>query len=119
MRNIRDGNRISPKSALTKTGLISTSGDNSIITAPGDNYRICLLSWSWWNTTTTSTTAILKSTTLTVDRYISAISGGGKIFNVPTGFKVDLPTNEPLLINLSGAISHGYFILYFIEEVNW
>jgi len=117
--NLRDGNRVSPKSAIPKTGTVATSGDNELIAAPGENMRIVLLSWSWWNETITETSVLLKSTTLNIDTYISAISGGGKIFNVPTGFKVDLPENEPLILNLDGAMSHGYFILYYEEEVIW
>ncbi|MCB1711046.1 MAG: hypothetical protein KDH96_00770 [Candidatus Riesia sp.] len=118
-QNRVDGQRISARSVTPKSGVVSASGDNILITAPGAGMHIILYAWSWWNNTSTETTVVLKSTTMdNMDSYTTEAKGGGKIMDLPAGLKVDLPDNEPLLLELSGANEHGYFILYEVVEAN-
>ena len=107
-----------PSIILCKAGTVATSGDNTLITAPGTGLRIVLVSWSWWNESSTDTTAILKSTSLgSIDRYVQTAKGSGKIVDLGDSYVVKLAENEALLLNLSGANSHGYSVRYFIEEI--
>lgn len=107
-----------PNVATPKAGTVASSGDNTLITAPGAGFRIVLLSWSWWNETATDTTAILKSTSINpIDRYVQTAKGNGKILTLPTNYVVKLAENEALVLNLSDANSHGYSLLYYTEAV--
>ena len=118
MRNIRDGNRISPKSAIPKGGAVTNSGDTIIIPAPGAGNCIALVTWSWWNKTNTETSVVLKSASIAnIDNYISEKIGAGKLYTIPAGFKVQLAENEALALNLSAANAHGYFVLYQIYNI--
>jgi hypothetical protein len=116
--NIRDGQRLSAKDATPKGGTASTSGDNIIIAAPGEGKAIDLITWSWWNKTNTETSVILKSASIAnIDNYITDKLGNGKLFTIPGGFKVQLAENEALVLNLSAANEHGYFVLYQIYDI--
>lgn len=116
-QNRVDGHRISARSVTPKSGVVSASGDNIVIAAPGAGMHIVLYAWSWWNNTTTETTVVLKSTTMDdIDSYSTNVKGAIKSTTLPTGLKIDLPDNEPLILELDAATSHGYSILYEIVE---
>lgn len=100
--------------ALTpKAGQVSTSGDNTLIAAPGAGLRIVLYAWAVWNESTTETLAILKSASIaTIDRYLPNTKPVGKQMVLPAGYAIQLAVNEALVLNLNGANAHGYAVYY-------
>ena len=107
-----------PNVAIPKAGTVASTGDNILIVAPGAGFRIVLVSWSWWNESSTDTTAILKSTSINpIDRYVQTAKGLGKLSPIPANYVVKLAENEALVLNLSDANSHGYSLLYYTEAV--
>lgn len=109
-------NRLGLVNASSIAGVVSGT-NNELIAAPGENKKIGLLAWSWWNKTSNETTVTLKSTSKNpIDTYVNNSIGGGKTFIVPDGFMVLLDKDEALELDLSGANDHAYFILYIIVE---
>ena len=99
------------------SGTCAASGDNTLIAAPGEGYRIAVFKVSLQSLTGETTTALLK--------WGSTEVGGG-VFNAQYGWLIqDFQTphlltggdNQPLLLNLNGANSFRYTVMYYVVPV--
>lgn len=99
------------------SGTCATLGDNSLVRAPGSGYQIVVCKIFLQSLTANLTTALLK--------WGSDEIGGG-VFNTQYGWLVldFIPPdrlsggdNQPLLLNLSGANSFRYWVMYYVVAV--
>ncbi len=95
------------------TGTAATSGDNTLIAAPGSGKQIVVSGLVIQNESSTSTTAILKFGATSIMRALFASQGDGIVRDVEPAWEVG--NNAALVLNLSGANSHGYSIAYWID----
>ncbi len=102
-------------SMTTVTNTTSTSGDNTIIAAPGASTRIVIYSLQIQLEGATATTILKKSGSTTIGRLYCAAAGDGAIFVYPAGRELRLGTNEAFVLNLSGANAIGYTVRYSTE----
>lgn len=98
------------------TATFATSGDNTIIAAPGAGYRLVMRSLTVENESSTVTTVLIKSGSTT--NFGKAMGERqGFSLNEEYGHEWRLGANEALVVNLSGANSHRYNVRYFTEPV--
>ena len=107
---------ITEKTLSFATGTISTSGDNTVISAPGVGVKIVITALWVQNESTSSTTIIVKNGATAIARFFAANRGDALIGLVPTGREWKLSTNTALVVNLSAANSCGYTVVYYTEE---
>lgn len=93
----------------------ATSGDNTIVAAPGAGFRIKVLELKIQNETASATTSIIKWGSDTVARVVLSNSALIYQYSGPKDNEWVLPANTALIVNLSGANSHNYYIVYRIE----
>lgn len=85
---------------------ISTSGDNTVVAAPGAGNRFVIKDLVIQNESATTTTVLVKSGSTTCWRAVLA-ERQALTLSFETLQEWRLGTNEALVINLSGANSHG------------
>lgn len=95
------------------SGVISNSGDNTIISAPGENFAIWVTHLILQNESATPTTIIIKGSNNLI-RCLGQLQGDGISLVFPAGREIRLVTNTHLILNLSGDNSCGYSIGYYI-----
>ena len=89
------------------TGTAASSGDNTLVAAPGAGKRLVLLFLKVQNESTTATTCTVKHGSTVVDRVKLAENDAYiREYECPRV----LPMNTALVLNLSGANSHGYTV---------
>lgn len=93
------------------TGTKADSGDNTLVASPGAGYRLVLLYLQVQNETTTATTCIFKWGSTAVGRVLAQNQGDGLIRDYED-FPAIMPEATALVLNLSGANSHGYTVNY-------
>ena len=91
---------------------IATSGDNTIVAAPGSGLSIYITHLGLQNESTTATTIILKGSSDLL-RWLGQIQGSGLALTFPERREIKLATDTALILNLSGANSVGYSIGYY------
>jgi hypothetical protein len=96
----------------------SSSGDNSVISAPGSGQRLVIPYCKVQNESSTATTALFKSGSTEIDRVLLQSQGDGYGWTHPRGHEVRLGENEAFVLNLSGANSHGITGGYFTEATS-
>jgi hypothetical protein len=94
------------------SGTIATSGDNTIVAAPGSGLSIYITHLVLQNESTTATTIILKGSSNLL-RCLGQTQGSGLALTFPERREIKLATNTALILNLSGANSVGYSIGYY------
>lgn len=115
-----DGSVTTTPAAVTITNVTNTtatSGDNTVVAAPGSGQRLRLHMLQVQLEAATATTVLFKSGSTTFDRVYCAAAGDGKIVVYPVGREQALGTNEAFVINLSGANAVGYTVRYSTEAV--
>ena len=95
----------------------ATSGDNTVIAAPGASNRIVVKSILVQNESAVATTTLLKSGANTRRRALLQNQGDGVAWSFDRGDEWRLGENEALVLNLSGANSHGVTVDYLAEAV--
>jgi hypothetical protein len=95
-----------------KTGTVSTSGDNTIVAAPGTGLSIYITHLVLQNESATATTIILKDSGNRL-RCLGQTQGSGLALTFPERRELKLVANTALILNLSGANSVGYSIGYY------
>lgn len=95
---------------------ISTSGDSTILAAPGAGLRIVICDIQIINETSTAATVLLKYGASTVRRYLFQNQGNGIALAFSTHREWRLPANTAFIVNLSGALAHGGGLSYFLER---
>lgn len=97
----------------------SSSGDNTIITAPAAGIRIVITSIRIQNTSGTSTSVLIKdgaSTTLQRLRTTSDGSGLSEVYSM--GGEIRLTAATAFVVNLSGASAHDVSVIYYLETAS-
>lgn len=102
---------------LVASGAAASSGDNSIISAPGAGLKIVIIGFVIQNESGTATTMKLYNgvNTAVLARCLGQNQGDGLAFSCPPDARIKLTTNTALGLNLSGANSCGYTIWYYTE----
>jgi hypothetical protein len=105
-----------PKTILTATGTIATSGDNTIVAAPGSGIRVCLTNILFQQESTTPTVILLKDGSTVKKRFFGVLQGDGiPPITYPQGFELKLTANTALILNISSANTVGYSFEYYLE----
>lgn len=100
------------------SGTKNGSGDNTLISAPGDGNRIILRKVQVQNESSTSTTILLKDGSTAMYRAILTSQGSGVLIDFDKDSnQMQLSPNAALVLNLSGANSHNYTIWYVVEKM--
>ena len=103
---------LSRPSILYVTGTIATTGDNTIVVAPGSGLSIYVTHILIQNESATSTTVIVKDTANRI-RFLAQTQGALFSAIFPGRREIKLTANTALILNLSGANSIGYSIGYY------
>jgi hypothetical protein len=107
-----------PNLELTKLcGATATSGDNTLVVAPGAGLQIIVSSLVLQNESSTATTLIVKAGATAVLRILCQSQGDGLALVFPPGSELRLGSNAALVLNLSGANACGYSIMYYVDAV--
>lgn len=94
------------------TGTISSSGDNTIVSAQGAGVSIYITHLVIQNESSTATTIILKDSSNRL-RCLGQSQGNGLALTFSERREIKLAANTALILNLSGANSCGYSIGYY------
>ena len=98
---------------------IITSGDNTIISAPGAGVRIVVTGIRIQNSTSTATTVLIKDgAATTLARLRTPTDGSGLSENYSLGDEIRLSEATAFVVNLSGANAHGVSVRYWLETVS-
>lgn len=103
------------KTLAFTTGTVSTSGDNTIIAAPGAGQQIYVRSLQIQNESSTATTVIVKFGATAKWRVLLQNQGDGLVLFFPPGTEWQVGDNVALVLNLSGANSIGYSLATYTE----
>jgi hypothetical protein len=107
-----------PTTWLNATGTVATSGDNTLIAAPGAGQRIVLAQLHLQLEAATSTTILIKHGATVVSRLLFDFKGDGLRENYPAGMEVVLPENTAFVVNLSGSNATGWGVRYRVEATS-
>lgn len=96
------------------SGTCAGSGDNALIAAPGSGYQIAVSKIVLQSETGNATAALLKwgSTEIGGATFSTQYSWLVLDFNAPD--RLVGGDNQPLLLNLSGANSFRYMVIYYV-----
>lgn len=94
----------------------ATSGDQTLINAPGAGFRLVIADLLIQNESSTETTVIVKGGS-TAKRRAKLAANAALSLNFEEDNEWRLAENAALVLNLSGTNSHGYSGRYFIEPV--
>ncbi len=95
------------------SGTLNTSGDTTLVAAPGAGVSINIAYLKVQLEASTATTVIIKSGANTKERVLCASQGDGLVLNFPPNRELQLDANTALVLNLSGANSVNYTFHYF------
>lgn len=99
-------------------GTKAANGDNTLITAPAAGYRLVIKGWYVQNESATATTIVMANGTGESNyRYLAQNQGDGigRVYEAFNEWRLTAAT--ALILNLSGANSHGYWVEYWTEAV--
>lgn len=94
------------------TATAASSGDNTLVAAPGAGKRIVVHYFLIELEASTATAMILKDGSTAVFRRYAANEGDGLVREFPGGAPWELTANAALILNLSGANTCGYNVEY-------
>ena len=94
----------------------ASSGDNTVIAAPGAGMRLRVKYLVVQNVSTTDTTALIKWGESTEHDFLLAGKLGVTVNN-DKGEEWRLPENTALIVNLSGANAHKANFRYAVERI--
>lgn len=102
-----------PKSAVG--GITSTSGNNTIVAAPGAGFRLILWAWHLGNGAATANTCTIRDLAARFSAPLGAAIGSnmGQVF--PWGYRLN--ENAALTLALAAATSVSYNFIYSTEAV--
>lgn len=105
------------KTLLTASGTASSSGDNTLISAPGAGVKIVIVGVTLQLEGATATTLRLTNgaSGSTISRILAQNQGDGLAITFPIDARPKLSANTALVLNLSGANACGYTIWYYTE----
>ena len=105
------------RAVTVAAGTASSSGDNTIIAAPGASLAIVLVSVQVQLEASTATVGLLKNGAggSTLLRVRMAADGDGVLHQYAADARPKLTANTAAVLNLSGANQCGYTIHYYTE----
>ena len=105
------------KTLLTASGTASSSGDNTLISAPGAGVKLVIVGLTLQLEGSTATTLRLTNGASgpTISRVLAQNQGDGLALTFPIDSRPKLSANTALVLNLSGANACGYTIWYYTE----
>lgn len=117
MEGIAELVALGEKALLIASGTASSSGDNTIITAPGAGVKIVIIGVNLDLEGASPVTMRLTNgaSGATILRKFVQNQGGGIPLIFPIDARPKLSANTPLVLNLSGALACGYTIWYYTE----
>lgn len=98
------------------TGITSTSGDNTIISAPAAGVRIVVTDLRIQSESSTAQTVVLKDGATAVSRLRLASDGAGTDRVYGIGNELRLSAATALVLNLGAAEAVGYTVRYYTES---
>ena len=101
----------------TLNGILSTSGDNTLVVAPPSGEQIVLDELWLQLLAADATTVLVKHDTTTERRVYLAAEGDWVSWVFPMGKEIRLGDNEMLILNLSGNNQVSYLVRYRYEAV--
>lgn len=104
---------ISSKTILSTTNTLTTSGDNTVISAPGAGRTIVVTSLFIQLEGTTATTVIVKEGSNAIRRVLCQNQGDGLLKDWNADAQRPLAANSALVLNLSTTSNIGYTIEYY------
>src|SRR5262245_26235371 len=104
---------LAPVDLQFATGTAAANGNNTLIAAPTTG-RIVIVDIQIQNESSTATTAILNGISGNFWRFLGQFQGDG-FARQDAYWRLDLAT--ALVLNLSGANSHGYSVSYYISTL--
>ncbi len=111
-----DHNRVSMETPQATTE--AASGDNTVLAAPGADWRIVITDLVVQNESATETTVILKDGTTSIWRGLLQNQGDALSLSFTPERYLKLTENTAFIVNLSAANSHGVSVYYFKENIN-
>lgn len=99
---------------LFATGTVSSSGNNQLIAAPGAG-QIKIVTLQIQNESSIETTAILNFGATAKWRFMAKERGAGFVLQLHPSYVWLVGVGNALVLNLSGANSFGYNIVYYVE----
>lgn len=106
-----------PRTLLYVAGTAASSGDNTLIAAPGAGVRIVPVTVQLQLEASTATVGLLKdgASGSVLLRWRGVNDGDGVIHTWPMDARPKLTANTALVLNLSGANQCGYTVYYYTE----
>lgn len=98
-------------------GTASTSGDNTLVAAPGAGLEIVPVSWAFWTNVTGPLSMTLGSDTVDIAYYTAQSAGQGITGAMVPGYPLGIGANSALELNLDSAKEAGYFVQYYVRAV--
>lgn len=108
---------IAEKALQFATGTAASSGDNTLIAAPGGGTQLRIIALQIQNESAVATTMILKFGATAKWRTLAQLQGDGVSIPLPAGRGWPVGGGNALVLNLSGANSCGYSVCYSVEAV--
>lgn len=107
----------SEKTLVTLCGTAASSGDNTVISAPGAGVKIVIAWIVLQGLSTTATTIKLTNgaSGTVINQVLAQNQGDGLAMVYSPDARPKLSANTALIMNLSGANSCGYNIGYYTE----
>lgn len=105
------------KTILAIAGTVNASGNNTIIAAPASGNQIYIVGLKIQNESAVSTTAILRNDTTDFWRHVTTSTTNFTQLSFPEGRELPVGNAKALLLNLNGANSVNYSIIYFVDAV--
>ena len=103
------------RTLMYATGTAGTSGDNTLIAAPGAGKQLKIVKLQLQNESSTATVNIVKFGTVAKWRIKAAADSVQLSAPIPDGEEWAVGANLALVLNLGGANSHGYNVQYYVE----
>jgi hypothetical protein len=110
------GSDIDDADLLYATGTTAALGVTTLVAAPGAGVRIVVSSLMVQNESGTATTVQLRAGGATAMRALLQNQGNAFSYAGLIGREWKLPANTALNLNLDGANSHGYTVIYYTES---
>lgn len=114
--NVVSTKNVQQANLLFATGTASSNGNNQLIAAPvTSGQQIKIVSLQIQNESSIETTAIVYFGAVAKWRFLAKERGAGFVITPHPSYIWNVGANTALVLNLSGANSFGYNIIYFVE----
>ena len=97
--------------------VFASSGDNTIVAAPGAGLRIVITALRIQNNTDIATTVLIRDGATTLAGVVTTVAGTGIDDDFTYGNEIRLSANTALVMNLSAANQHSTSVRYYVETV--